>query len=145
MVDRGVVHHDVAAPEVVAHCRCELEGALAVADVDGDGVCVAARVGDRDGDVLGRGLVDVRDRHRRTMTGQSLCVGLSDALAGAGDDGDAAGEIRRRHVRATSWNSPMISTSWRSRRSSSASTELRSGASGGTSSNAHESTSPASE
>jgi hypothetical protein len=70
---------------------------------------------------------------------------VSEAGYDPADHPHASGQIRRGHVRATSWNSPMILTSCRSRASRWASTAARSGASSGTSSSAHDSTSPARE
>ena len=91
--DAGVVDEDVDPAELVHHTLYGGLGGGRVHDVapDADGPGAVPQL-ESAGSLLGGSLVEVEDRDRGALAGESLCDAESDAASGPGDDCDACVE-----------------------------------------------------
>src|SRR5207244_13099202 len=88
--DAGVVHEHVDAAQGLHDAHHHLIDGGDVPDIGGDGHALAAGRADGGGGLLGGGLVDVDGGDVGPGPGEGERGGVADALAGAGDERDAA-------------------------------------------------------
>ena len=94
-VDRGVADEDVDLAVMLCGARDQRLDFLAARDVAGDDMGVAAGLLDAFGDFVTGVRLAAGDHDFGAELCQQLRRGTADAAAGAGDDGDFAGEIER--------------------------------------------------
>ena len=94
-VHRGVADEDVDLAVMLDRARDQRLDFLAARDVAGNDMGVAARLVDAVGDFLAGVGLAAGDHHLGAELGQQFRRRAADAAAGAGDDGDLAGEIER--------------------------------------------------